>query len=132
MTPQNFVPAARFSFIVSEQIIYKCTRNVFHIFTLNICILSTSFRMMKRKVIKSLAITILGWSTVAVVPLRKETDRMPTFYRPQRSWGKVMFLQVCVILFTGGGVPDQVPPQDQVHPPQDQVPPRDQVPPWAR
>ena len=24
------------------------------------------------------------------------------FYRPQRSWGKVMFLQVCVILFTGG------------------------------
>ena len=80
MTPQNFVPAARFSFIVSEQIIYKCTRNVFHIFTLNICILSTSFRMMKRKVIKSLAITVLGWSTVAVVPLRKETDRMPTFY----------------------------------------------------
>ena len=27
-----------------------------------------------------------------------------------------MFLQVCVILFTGG-VPDQVPPRDQVHPP---------------
>ena len=24
------------------------------------------------------------------------------FYRPQRSWGKVMFLHVCVILFTGG------------------------------
>ena len=24
-------------------------------------------------------------------------------YRPQRSWGKVMFLHVCVILFTGGG-----------------------------
>ena len=23
------------------------------------------------------------------------------FYRPQRSWGKVMFLHVCVILFTG-------------------------------
>ena len=23
-------------------------------------------------------------------------------YRPQRSWAKVMFLQVCVILFTGG------------------------------
>ena len=32
------------------------------------------------------------------------------FYRPQQSWGKVMFLQVCVILFTGG-VPDQVPPR---------------------
>ena len=47
----------------------------------------------------------------------------PVFYRPQRSWGKVMFLQVCVILFTGG-VPDQVhppgpgtPPPDQAHPP---------------
>ena len=25
------------------------------------------------------------------------------FYRPQRSWGKVMFLHVSVILFTGGG-----------------------------
>ena len=24
------------------------------------------------------------------------------FYRPQRSWGKVMFLHVSVILFTGG------------------------------
>ena len=27
------------------------------------------------------------------------------FYRPQRSWGKVMFLQASVILLTGGGVP---------------------------
>ena len=26
------------------------------------------------------------------------------YYSPQRSWGKVMFLQACVILFTGGGV----------------------------
>ena len=25
------------------------------------------------------------------------------FYRPQRSWGKVMFSQACVILFTVGG-----------------------------
>ena len=25
------------------------------------------------------------------------------FYRPQRSWGKVMFLQASVILLTGGG-----------------------------
>ena len=30
-------------------------------------------------------------------------------YRPQRSWGKVMFLQASVILLTGG-VPDQVHP----------------------
>ena len=47
-----------------------------------------------------------------------------------------MFLQVCMILFTGGEVPDQVPlgtrytPQDQVQPlPPDQVHPPDQVPP---
>ena len=51
------------------------------------------------------------------------------FYHPQRSWGKVMFLQVCVILFTGGeyltrytpgpGAPPQTrcTPQEQVHPP---------------
>ena len=25
------------------------------------------------------------------------------FYRPQRSWGKVIFLHLFVILFTGGG-----------------------------
>ena len=29
------------------------------------------------------------------------------FYRPQRSWGKVMFLHVSVILFTGEGVVSQ-------------------------
>ena len=46
---------------------------------------------------------------------------------------KVMLLHMCVILFTGGGVPDQAPPPGtrQVHPPppQDQAgtPPRDQV-----
>ena len=34
-----------------------------------------------------------------------------------------MFLQVCVILFTGGWVPDQVHPQDQVHPPGPGTPP---------
>ena len=27
------------------------------------------------------------------------------FYRPQRSWGKVMILHVSVILFTGAGLP---------------------------
>ena len=54
------------------------------------------------------------------------------FYRPQRSWGKVMFLHVSVILFTGGGGlpqcmlgyrPDPLGtrhPQDQT--PQDQTP----------
>ena len=29
------------------------------------------------------------------------------FYRPQRSWGKVMFLQASVILLTGGGASSQ-------------------------
>ena len=32
-----------------------------------------------------------------------------SFYHTQRSWGKVMFLQVCGILFTGGR-PDQIYP----------------------
>ena len=60
-------------------------------------------------------------------------------YRPQRSWGKVMFLQASVILLTGG-VPDQVhppgpgtpprtryTPRDQVHPPGTRYTPQDQV-----
>ena len=47
------------------------------------------------------------------------------FYRPQRSCGKVMFLHLSVILFTGGGVwydtpwadtPGKTPP-GQTHPP---------------
>ena len=68
------------------------------------------------------------------------------YYRPQRSWAKVMFLQVCVILFTGRGVclsacwdttpQEQTPPRsrhpppgadtpwEQTPPPQEQTPPR--------
>ena len=54
-------------------------------------------------------------------------------------WGKVIFLHLSVILFTGGGVPGQVPLWDQVHP-HDQVHPLgpgtpspwDQVPPGTR
>ena len=44
-------------------------------------------------------------------------------YRPQQSWGKVMFLHVSVILFTGevgtaaGTFPGQVHPPGQVDPP---------------
>ena len=47
------------------------------------------------------------------------------FYRPQRSWGKVMFLQASVILSTGG-VPDQV------HPPGTRYPPGPGTPPGTR
>ena len=84
-----------------------------------------------------------------------KTSMVMTFnYRPQRSWGKVMFLQASVILLTrvgctlpgtppgtrytprdkvhppGTGTPLQTryTPLDQVHPPWDQVyPPQDQV-----
>ena len=60
------------------------------------------------------------------------------FYRPQRSWVKVMFLQVCVILFTGGvsasvhaGIHplplEQTPPPRSRHPPE-QTPPQEQTP----
>ena len=41
------------------------------------------------------------------------------FYRPQRSWGKVMFLHVSVILFTGGGLPQGI----LGYPPPEQTPP---------
>ena len=61
-------------------------------------------------------------------------------YRPQRSWGKVVFSQACVILFTGASAsvhtgipppnpatPQSTPPQD--HTPLEQIPPREQTPP---
>ena len=47
---------------------------------------------------------------------------LSNFYRPQRSWGKVMFLHVSVILFTGGGRPQYMlgytpPPRSRHQPP---------------
>ena len=73
------------------------------------------------------------------------------FYRPQRSWGKVMFSQACVILFTGGCLPqcmlgytprEQTPPGTR-HPPaadppgadtpwQQTHPPAADPPPWQQ
>ena len=57
-------------------------------------------------------------------------------YRPQRSWANVMFLQVCVILFTffmlgyhphrSRHLPEQTPPRSR-HPPE-QTPPRSRHP----
>ena len=52
------------------------------------------------------------------------------FYRPQRSCGKVMFLHLSVILFTGGWVSGRHPPPRQTlpllgrHPPRQTPPPR--------
>ena len=62
---------------------------------------------------------------------------VPLNYRPQRSWAKVMFLQVCVILFTGGvsasvhaGIPHPPEQTPQEHtPPGSRHPPRNQTPP---
>ena len=50
-------------------------------------------------------------------------------YRPQRSWGKVMFLQASVILLMGVCLPQcmlEYTPiaQDQVHPPRPGTPPK--------
>ena len=50
------------------------------------------------------------------------------YYRPQRSWAKVMFLQESVILLTGGCMLGYQPPQDQT--PREQTP-REQTPPWT-
>ena len=68
------------------------------------------------------------------------SGRMCHCYRPQRSWGKVMFLQASVILSTEGGVPDQVlphpgparytpPPGPARYNPQTRYTPQGQVPP---
>ena len=59
------------------------------------------------------------------------------YYRPQRSWGKVMFLQASVILFTGGGSTWHPPEQTHTHPlgadtPPDQVHPLSRHPPGSR
>ena len=60
-------------------------------------------------------------------------NKLWDFYRLQRSWGKVMFLQASVILSTGGGVPDQVHPPDQVPPgPGTPPPPGPGTPPRTR
>ena len=57
------------------------------------------------------------------------------YYRPQRSWAKVMFLQASVILLTGGGClpqcmlghpPEQTPPVEADPP--EQTPPRNRHP----
>ena len=54
------------------------------------------------------------------------------YYRPQRSWGKVMFLHVSNSVHGGGSasVHAGIPPPQYHGPPQEQTPcPRDQVPP---
>ena len=47
------------------------------------------------------------------------------YYRPQRSWGKVMFSHVCLILFTGGSasVNAGIPPPGKADPPWQGDPP---------
>ena len=92
-------------------------------------------------------------SDLASFSLANHSGPRPPFYRPQRSWGKVMFLHESVILFTGGSAPlhagihtppgpgtphplgpDTPPGTRHTSPlgpgtPQDQAPPWDQVPP---
>ena len=85
----------------------------------------------------------------------RQVPTKEVYYRPQRSWAKVMFLQVSVILFTGGGVclsacwdtspgadtpqsrppgadipPGQTPPRSR-HPTGSRHPPRVDTPPGA-
>ena len=54
----------------------------------------------------------MTYNTQGVQVWQNTTDFL-TFYRPQRSWGKVIFSQVCVILFTGGSasVHARIPPR---------------------
>ena len=61
------------------------------------------------------------WST-----RRRTTGMRSCFYHLRRSWGKVMFLHVSVILFTGGGVSASVHAGIHTHPgtglPREQTP----------
>ena len=65
----------------------------------------------------------------------KQAGYTSIHYRPQRSWGKVMFLQVCEILFTGGEYLTMYTPWtmytplDQEHPPWTRYTPRTRYPP---
>ena len=70
------------------------------------------------------------------------TEGSPSLPPTNEVWGKVIFLHLFVILFTGGSAwagtsPGRYTPQDQVHPqgsgtaPGTRYPP-DQVPPWTR
>ena len=54
---------------------------------------------------------ITSYSAVASVWSRNRVNDWCNFYRPERSCGKVMFLHLSVILFTGGGTPSQHAPQ---------------------
>ena len=62
----------------------------------------------------------------------------PTYYfLPQRSWGKVMFLHVSVILLGGGGSAPlhagiHTSPGPEAGTPREQTPPWDQAPPMSR
>ena len=56
--------------------------------------------------------------------LRLLSQRLSGNYHPQRSWGKVMFLHVCVILFTRGSasVHAGIPPLGKADPPGKETP----------
>ena len=71
------------------------------------------------------------------ITIRFKSGLCTHLYRPQRSWGKVIFSQACVILFTGGvwrqTPPDQAPIPPGPDPPRDQAPPPHQaLPPGTR
>ena len=79
-----------------------------------------------------------GINFVKIIQLKSCTKITLTIniYRPQRSWGKVMFLHVSVILFTGGiclsACWDTTTPGTRHPPPRTRHPPVDQAPPGTR
>ena len=77
-----------------------------------------------------LSITKHGVSLVTFALL----DVAMIYYCPQRSWGKVIFLQASVILLTGGCLPQCMlgyhPPPGSRHP-HEQTPPEQTLPPRA-
>ena len=73
----------------------------------------------------------VDWRTIITLPMFPVS--LIGYYRPQRSWGKVIFSQASVILLTGG-VPGQVLPRSRYTPqtryiPWDQLHPQTRYPP---
>ena len=59
------------------------------------------------------------WSSFVAIYQRLLIFGPHNFNRPQRSCGQCMFLHVCVILFTGGGLQAGRPPPTRQTPPRD-------------
>ena len=96
----------------------------------SLSLLTKSIRLYFKKIIRTCDL-LCKKPNANTAPARHKSQK-EYFYRPQRSWANVIFLQASVILSTGGGVclsgcwdttpQEQTPPWEQT--PREQTPPR--------